>query len=114
MKGQFLMISFALLLAGCSGGEPSQGSKDSWLMVLAQEAVEAKLKDPDSADFRDIKVHHVGTKTAVCGEVNAKNGFGGYTGFERFISAGAKELTFLESQMKAGEMNKAWDMFCRS
>jgi hypothetical protein len=38
------------------------------------------LKDPDSARFRNQK--------SVCGEVNAKNSYGGYVGFRRFIAVG--------------------------
>src|SRR5690606_1839783 len=48
------------------------------LQRLARELVTANLKDPDSAKFRNQK--------GVCGEVNAKNSFGGYAGFVRFIA----------------------------
>lgn len=42
------------------------------------EALKGRLKDPDSAKISNVKVSADG-KT-VCGLVNAKNGFGGYTG----------------------------------
>jgi hypothetical protein len=40
--------------------------------------VRSKLKDPESATFRDIFIK--GDKG--CTNVNAKNGFGGFTGYE--------------------------------
>ena len=46
-----------------------------------ERAVAAKLRDPESALFRDI----VGTDDMVCGEVNARNALGGYTGFQPFV-----------------------------
>ncbi len=46
----------------------------------AKLAVKRDLSDPESAQFRNIK--NVGTH--ICGEVNAKNRFGGYTGYRRF------------------------------
>ena len=46
-------------------------------------AVAEKLRDPDSAEFRDIKVG----ETIACGEVNGKNGFGAYSGFSKFVYA---------------------------
>lgn len=39
------------------------------------------LRDPDSAKFQNIRYR---SKTEVCGEVNARNGLGGYTGFSTF------------------------------
>lgn len=48
-----------------------------------EELVRSQLKDPDSAKFREI------TKKAdgqyFCGEVNAKNSMGGYTGYQPFV-----------------------------
>ena len=59
------------------------------LSALAQEDVlKAKvirqLKDPDSAQFRNLRVSAGGV--ARCGEVNAKNSYGGYTGFRAFVA----------------------------
>lgn len=44
---------------------------------ISREQVKKYLKDPDSAKFRN--------QHGFCGEVNAKNSFGGYTGFKRFV-----------------------------
>lgn len=52
--------------------------RSHWLIVDAQNAVRAIVKDPASVQFHLIKVKPDGT---VCGEYNAKNGFGAYTGF---------------------------------
>lgn len=67
----------------------------------AEDAVKATLRDPASAQFQNMKsadpivanYHHptrdeVSSNPAlgagVCGEVNSKNAFGGYTGFRKF------------------------------
>lgn len=47
----------------------------------AKAAVAAILRDPSSAEFRNIKV---GTG-ATCGEVNGKNAYGAYAGFKPFV-----------------------------
>ncbi len=47
-----------------------------------QRHVVAKLKDPASAQFRNL-TYEVGRHIG-CGQVNAKNAFGGYTGFHYF------------------------------
>jgi len=45
-----------------------------------------QLKDPESAQFRDVKFKKAGDAGSwhMCGYVNAKNAFGGYVGFKRF------------------------------
>jgi hypothetical protein len=63
--------------------DPSSG------IALAEEALRARLKDPDSAKFTwpygfRYGTFRLGSKSAegwiTCGTVNAKNSFGGYTG----------------------------------
>ena len=50
----------------------------------------------------------------VCGEVNSKNGFGGYSGFQRFIAAGdVPDMAYLASDFAAGEsINSVWNKLC--
>lgn len=47
------------------------------------EAVRERLYDPESAQFRGVRVVYAG----YCGEVNAKNKMGGYVGFREFFAA---------------------------
>jgi hypothetical protein len=51
-------------------------------LAEAKAAVVKRLKDPDSARFSDLV--KTGGGYIVCGKVNAKNGFGGYTGAKSF------------------------------
>lgn len=49
----------------------------------------ARLVDPDSAKFRNVRIRDVTLDTGVqerrvCGQFNAKNRMGGYSGFEYF------------------------------
>ena len=53
----------------------------SMIFEMAKSAVSNQLKDPSSAQFRNLVEVSPGV---VCGEVNAKNSFGGYAGFKRF------------------------------
>ena len=58
-------------------------------IVAAERAVRGELKDPDAAQFRDVRANYTEEFGVVaCGRVNAKNEFGGYTGFRRFVSGG--------------------------
>lgn len=66
-------------LSACSKPDPTP---DEQLVAQVESQIRASMKDPDSAQFRpgfaDAK------KQIVCGEVNAKNSYGGYTGFEKY------------------------------
>ncbi|WP_147455476.1 hypothetical protein [Solilutibacter pythonis] len=58
-------------------------------IVAAERAVRAELKDPDAAQFRDVRANYTEEFGVVaCGRVNGKNEFGGYTGFRCFVSGG--------------------------
>jgi hypothetical protein len=89
------------------------GKQAAWIRV-SEDAIRAKLKDPDSAEFRNVNFYAGGGVPMACGEVNAKNGFGGYTGFEPFVAAGS-ELAFLSSEMTSSrEFRKVWNQFCKN
>lgn len=51
-------------------------------IIHAKRAVKSSLRDPDSAVFGTT---YTGRDSAICGAVNAKNGFGGYTGPQLFM-----------------------------
>lgn len=72
---------------GLSGG-PSMSETSDPLTPVVQKTVDAAtqrvkgiLKDPDSAQFQNV----LARGSVVCGQVNAKNSFGGYTGFDGFL-----------------------------
>lgn len=77
-----------------------------------KDAVRAKLKDPGSAQFKDVFFFRGKDNIPItCGQVNSKNSFGGYTGYQHFVSGASPELTFLESEVK--DFTKAWNRFCK-
>ncbi len=87
-------------------------SKQIAWIGLSKDAVRSRLREPSSATFRNVIFHvYEGRMPMVCGEVNAKNGFGGYTGYQGFIASG-DALVFLESELEAGEFVKSWNMIC--
>lgn len=47
-------------------------------------AVVYTLRDPDSAQFRGLVIDT--EARTLCGQVNGKNAYGGYAGFERFYA----------------------------
>ncbi|WP_411834025.1 hypothetical protein [Pseudoxanthomonas mexicana] len=58
-------------------------------IVAAEHAVRRELKDPDAAQFKEVRANYTEEFGVVaCGRVNAKNEFGGYTGFRRFVFDG--------------------------
>lgn len=79
------MVLLALIgLVGCKPGVDKA-------IELAQKEVAADTRDPDSAKFRYMRfVQTEETKDGevkgiVCGQLNAKNGFGAYAGFSPFL-----------------------------
>lgn len=77
---------------------------------MGRKAVRLMLKDPYSAKFEyeSIRISN-GTKV-VCGAVNAKGGFGSYTGLKRYVSLGH----FGGAAVDDGEyqFGNTWRRFC--
>jgi len=76
------MLPAIAVLSGC-------GPTNSQLESRATQEFASHLKDPGSAEFRNLYLHNIKasglSKSAyVCGEVNAKNSFGAYVGYTRF------------------------------
>jgi hypothetical protein len=86
------------------------GKQAAWISN-GQQSIKTQLKDPESATFRNVHFYSGGGTPVVCGEVNARNGFGGYTGFERFVAAGTV-IAAVESQVEGG-LGPVWDKFCK-
>ena len=89
----------------------TDGKKIGW-MQKGMEATKAKLKDPSSAQFRGVYFHQGANGIPMtCGEVNSKNSFGGYGGYQKFVSAGKADLTFLQKQV--ADFSTVWSRFCQ-
>src|SRR5882672_5427225 len=72
------------------GGKPMKLTPAKYNPTIVQMAVKANLRDPDSAQFGDMTAYddrklNGAAVVVVCGSVNAKNGFGGYSGFKNFL-----------------------------
>lgn len=76
-------------------------------------AVRDKMRDPGAVRFRNNQFVIFQNQTPmVCGEINATNGFGGRTGFQRFIASGETFGPVLEQQMSQGEFARTWNQIC--
>lgn len=69
--------------------------EDAQIISKTKEIMSYALKDPDSAKYRNIRISVIDTESVksnpellegavqyVCFDVNAKNSYGGYTGFK--------------------------------
>jgi hypothetical protein len=91
-------------------------AKREWADVsrmYAQQQISRVLKDPESAQFRAITIEDSPTYSPdypgiACGQVNARNSFGGYTGYKYFIVMGG--LPMIEDGGNA--FLRLWDKHC--
>ncbi len=104
-------ILAALMMTFLASAQADEGKEFAW-MERGKDAVRGLLKDPGSAEFREVYFHRGDEGIPmVCGQVNSKNGFGGYVGYQYFISAGNPVLTFLQNH--ESDFRNVWDRFCR-
>lgn len=58
----------------------------------AQSRLRLGARKPESVEFRDVRLgsREISGSKVVCGEITGENGFGGMSGFERFIMIDGK------------------------
>lgn len=78
------LLLLAVLLVPLASA-PALAQSDAARIATAKARVKAQLKDPNSARFASVRVNP--RTKMVCGTVNARNSFGGYTGPKPFIYA---------------------------
>lgn len=88
-------------------------TQQAYWVSVTESAVRRKMRDPGSVRFRNSRFHlFQDNAPMVCGEVNAKNGFGGATGYKRYIAAGGTFGPVLEEMMSPSEFAKTWNEIC--
>lgn len=80
------------------------------LTLAVEERIRRAMRDPESADFRQVAIVTVGAHVTVCGEVNGKNGFGGFTGYQPFL--GDSIGVVIRDRENAALFRTQWDARC--
>lgn len=113
-----VVTPFWLLLVMCSGSleeaaKAPRAPEDPIFSarVDAEEKVKAILKDPDSARFGQEWVREP-KLPIVCGEVNAKNSFGGFAGASEFIVLGAGAFVREHGSDDDRSFVRMWNQLC--
>jgi hypothetical protein len=91
--------------------EPPMYAEVAKMVVLKQ------LRDPDSAKFGNINVYGdrklKGQNVGVaCGSVNSKNGFGGYSGAQKFIIIKQGYQVFFDNSEDNSAFVALWNGLC--
>ena len=72
----------------------------------AKAAVADLLRNPDGARFRKVQFgKKMLSETAVCGEVNGTNAYGGYVGYRRFYYLDGKAVIYDTESAAALDLN---------
>jgi hypothetical protein len=110
------LFAALLVISGCEADPWHSGA-----FSASQSVVGSALRDPSSAQWRNrVKVQYgPEDQISVCGEVNARNAMGGYTGFSPFFSlwerAGDTARHVRSSVRSAGNavaFNADWTRYC--
>ncbi|KQQ77226.1 hypothetical protein [Acinetobacter sp. Leaf130] len=92
---KIILLSLIFGLFGCQKTENK-----------TKEIVLNSLKDPSSAQFQNVKGY--------CGEVNAKNSYGGYIGFRRFYISNEMPIFYDEDSDDPQSFARGWIAHCES
>lgn len=76
----------------------------------AKEQVANSMIDPESARYRNLFLSELATQ-ALCGEINGKNRYGGYVGFQKFYSIPFGSAISTGQDDKSFEIG--WNSYCK-
>lgn len=76
------VVTLAACLLAITGCQDSEEKRLTTLADAAKKSIAARYKDPDAVQFKGLVLDW--QQQHICGELNAKNGFGGYTGYNSF------------------------------
>jgi hypothetical protein len=85
---KYPILMTVICVVGCAGVDrvgPEVPLPRAAQQVVMQSAAN-QMKDPNGAEFRNWHAFESQNGLIVCGEINAKNSFGGYVGFTHFIA----------------------------
>jgi hypothetical protein len=98
--------TIAIAVATLCGCDRIEGLPAHDIRVAKQKLL-TTFYDGDSARFRDVKRHTAEmpktSPVAICGEVNGKNRYGAYVGFQRFVVELPAREVKLDPQIKTTE-----------
>lgn len=84
---RFAILGACLIYAGQASSyeviDDSQNTFSQDDINKIANLLDVDLRDPKSLQLRKLKLNS--TETVICGEMNAKNGFGGYVGYVPFL-----------------------------
>ncbi|MDS7929225.1 hypothetical protein RMB13_07000 [Acinetobacter sp. V102_4] len=84
---------------------------DTNLIVKAKRHLGNLSKDPDSIQYKNVTAYiDVDGNSYACGEFNAKNSFGAYVGYRKFIYNGSTLLLNGETKVPFTELEQK---FCK-
>ena len=99
MRLKYVICGCGLLIVATAQAAPVP-TLDDKIIEIGMKGIQKKLKDPESARFRDLSVHKGDPATEgvyyLCGQVNSKNGCRGYVGFLQFYA----EVAYLDKEDK--------------
>lgn len=108
-----LAVAAVAALLGSSSGRQALGIGHERDRQALEERVRSAMKDPESVQFRNGDIHfaYQGARPVLCGEVNARNSFGGYVGFRRFVATLSGEP--LVEDEPTPEFQIVWTQMCK-
>lgn len=94
MKRVFAVAAMSVMVSGCAGMMETKGTgytvdADPDYVTTSINNLKRSLKDPESARVSGVytvKTEYSGDAINVCGFINAKNSYGGYTGNKLFVA----------------------------
>lgn len=97
----------------CAASSPLAQKALFVTVALTKQRLHDALRDPEGTRYRDVRAMASGSRVSLCGEINMRNGFGGFTGYKRFIADGGA-IVLPDSDLNEVVIARDWSAHCGS
>lgn len=98
--------------ANCQATSPAMTYRVEEARLWTRERLKQRLRDPEGSRYRDVVATFGDQGIAICGEVNMRNGFGGFTGYQKFLATTHSLRLPTDEELSSVWIARDWPEFC--
>jgi hypothetical protein len=96
----------------CFASSPEISRRLEVARLFTRERLKERLRDPEGTHYREVVATVGDHGVAICGEINLRNGFGGFVGYQKFLANSQSLLLPSDDDLASVRITTSWPEYC--